>query len=139
MRRRHRNYSLLFQALPHCYALVLRPLLVPRSLAVAAAQVDAFHEEAGAHLPPLPHGGDLRAAIEAQDSGAAASIMEARIAAEPTQRFPMAKEQLSELNLLSLDPQLLSTAAELLYGRANSDYDAHDLRLAQSALVCEYG
>ena len=71
--------------------------------------------------------------------------MAVKQASEPVQRFPMDKERLLQLNLLSVEPQLLATAAQLLYGGAPAAGGGaladmtHELRLAQSALVSEYG
>jgi hypothetical protein len=109
------------------------------SFAAAAAQAEAFYPPPGAEVEeaPLPYGGDVRAAMQAKDMEAARAIMGAANRDSPVQRFPLNKEKLQALNLLSVEPQLLSMAAQLLHGGAPGS--EHELRLAQSSLISQCG
>eukprot|EP01043_Picozoa_sp_COSAG02_P081885 COSAG02_NODE_20233_length_842_cov_0.792732_1_plen_257_part_10 len=82
---------------------------------------------------PLPYDGDVQKAFTAKDMKAVQAIMAAQQGDQPTQRFPMNKDTLSALNLTSLEPRLLSAAAQLLFGDAPDS--EHRLLLARSDLV----
>ena len=115
--------------------------LLPEALvdeaAAQAATVYPPPDAPAADDKPLPYDGDVQAAFTAKDMAAVQAIMAARQAEAPTQRFPMSKELLPALNLASVEPRLLSAAAQLLFGGAPGS--EHRLLLARSDLVPTHG
>jgi hypothetical protein len=115
--------------------------LLPEALvdeaAAQAATVYPPPDAPAAEGEPLPYDGDVQAAFTAKDMAAVQAIMAARQAEAPTQRFPMSKELLPALNLASVEPRLLSAAAQLLFGGAPGS--EHRLLLARSDLVPTHG
>ncbi len=116
--------------------LCVHGLLPPALLKEAGAQAAAVYPPPGleaAEPKPLPYDGNVQKAFTAKDTKAVQAIMAAQQGDQPTQRFPMNKETLSALNLASLEPRLLSAAAQLLFGGAPGS--EHRLLLARSDLV----
>lgn len=111
--------------------------LVPQALLEEATeQAAAVYPPPGAAVSEpesLPYGGDVQKAFSAKDMKAVQTIMAAQQGDQPTQRFPMNKETLPALNLTSLEPRMLTAAAQLLFG--GEPGSEHRLLLTRSDLV----
>ena len=108
------------------------------SFPAAKAQAEAVYPAPG-DVPveedaELPYGGDMQAAFKAKDMKAVQTIMGAQPLPEIS-RFPHNAQRLVEINLLSVEPRLLSAAAQLLHG--GQEGGEYELRLAQSSLMPE--
>ena len=109
------------------------------SFDAAKAQAEAAYPAPGDVLveedAELPYDGDIQAAFKAKDMKAVQTIMAAQPLPEIS-RFPHNAQRLVEINLLSVEPRLLSAAAQLLHG--GQEGGEYELRLAQSSLMPEF-
>ena len=109
------------------------------SFEAAKAQAEAAYPAPG-DVPAeedaeLPYDGDMQAASKAKNMKAVQQIMAAQPLPEIS-RFPHNAQRLVEINLLSVEPRLLSAAAQLLHG--GQEGGEYELRLAQSSLMPEF-